>query len=187
LASAELGEARHLPWDNDTIDACLFFGPMYHLTALEDRMIALAEARRVLRTRGLLLVTAISRFQSLYTGLMRGDLADPAYQAIVERDLADGQHRNPERNPAWFTTAYSHLPQAFALEVESAGFCVAQLIAVDGPARVISDLGWWLEDDARRETLMTMVRRVETQPSLLGASPQLLAVAHKSPSPLGSE
>jgi hypothetical protein len=37
--------------------------------------------------------------------LFRGYLREPGFEAIVERDLADGQHRNPGDVPGWFTTA----------------------------------------------------------------------------------
>jgi hypothetical protein len=40
----------------------------------------------------------------------------------VQRDLADGQHRNPEAHPGWFTTAYLHRPQELADELSEAGF-----------------------------------------------------------------
>jgi SAM-dependent methyltransferase len=179
LASARSGEARRLPWPEETFDACLFFGPMYHLTAAADRRTALAEAWRVLRPGGLLVATAISRFASTHAGLAWRQLADPAFREIVERDVAEGQHRNPTRNPAWFTTACCHLPDDFAAEIGAAGFHLDALLAVDGPAGCINDLDWWLDDEDRRETLLATVRRVEAEPSLLGASPQLLAVARK--------
>lgn len=183
LASALVGEARSLPFASASTDVCLLFGPLYHLTATDDRQQALAEAWRILQPGGLLLATAVSRFQSLYTGLKAGYLSEPGYTTIVEQDLASGQHRNPTRNPAWFTTAYCHLPDEFAAEIEDAGFEVNELLAVDGPARAVGDLEWWLSDECRRATLLAFVRRVEAEPSLLGASPQLLATA-KKPQPV---
>jgi hypothetical protein len=53
------------------------------------------QARRVLRPGGVLAAAAISRFVSLLDGLVNGWLGAPSFDAIVERDLADGQHRNP--------------------------------------------------------------------------------------------
>jgi ubiquinone/menaquinone biosynthesis C-methylase UbiE len=179
LASAQVGHACDLPWLDESVDVCLFFGPMYHLTAAQERREALIEAARVLRPGGLLLATAISRFASTFAGLARGLLADPAFRPIVETDVRTGQHRNPERRTEWFTTAFYHLPKQFGEEIRGGGFDLRRIIAVDGPGGYLSNLGWWLDDPDRRETLLSTVRRVESEPSLLGASPQLLAVAYK--------
>ena len=62
LTSAELGDARALSWEAETVDAVVLFGPLYHLTDRADRVQALREARRVLRPGGILLAVAISRF-----------------------------------------------------------------------------------------------------------------------------
>ncbi len=45
LASAEVGDARALPFDDETADAVLLLGPLYHLVKAEDRAKALAETR----------------------------------------------------------------------------------------------------------------------------------------------
>ena len=117
--TAAVGDARDLPQDNESQDAVLLFGPLYHLTQAEDRLQALAEARRVLRPGGQVLVTAISRFASLIDGLYRGWLDDPEFRPIVDRDIADGQHRNPDPvgRPEFFTTAYFHTPDELAAEL----------------------------------------------------------------------
>ena len=81
-------------------------GPLYHLTDRQDRVGALREAARVVRREGLVVVAGISRFASLFDGLARGYLSDDRFKAIVERDLRDGQHRNPTNEPHWFTTAF---------------------------------------------------------------------------------
>ncbi len=180
LTGIEQGDARELPFADRSVDGVLMLGPLYHLTEAEDRFRALAEARRVLRPGGLLAAAAISRFASTYDGLARGFLAEPEFAAIVERDVRDGQHRNPGRHPDWFTTAYFHHPDGLRDEVRGAGFEVDALLAVEGPAGWLRDSGSWLDDEGRREALMAAIRRVESEPSLLGASPHLLAVAQPS-------
>jgi SAM-dependent methyltransferase len=81
-------------------------GPLYHLTRAADRDRVLREAQRVLRPGGLLAAAAITRFASTFDGVARGFLLEPGFEEIVERDLADGQHRNPDSHPRWFTTGY---------------------------------------------------------------------------------
>jgi hypothetical protein len=41
------------------------------------------------------------------------------------------------------------------------------------------DLDTWLDDDAARERLLQVLRRLETEPSLIGASAHILAAAHR--------
>ena len=61
-----------------------------------QRRQALAQARRVLVPGGRLLAMAVSRFASLLDGLYADWLDDPVFGPIVDQDLVDGQHRNPD-------------------------------------------------------------------------------------------
>jgi SAM-dependent methyltransferase len=180
LASAVVGDARELPVEDRSADVVLLLGPLYHLTDAADRARALHEARRALRPGGLLAAAAITRFASTLDGVAQGFLLEPGFEAIVERDLADGQHRNPDGHPGWFTTAYFHRPDELQREVAGAGFDVTALVAVEGAVGAAAEthaLDAWIDDPDKREILLRAIRRVETEPSLLGASPHLLAVA----------
>jgi hypothetical protein len=53
------------------------------------------------------------------------------------------------------------------------------LLAVEGPAWLLPDIQERLADPARRERVLAAVRRVEAEPSLLGASSHLLVIAHR--------
>ncbi len=180
LASAEVGDARRLMCDDDSVEAVLLLGPLYHLTSRDDRLQALREAHRVVRPGGVVAAAAISRFASTYDGLLRGFLEDPRFEEIVERDVREGQHRNPTGRPEWFTTAYFHLPEELRDEVIEAGLKVEALVGIEGPAWVLADLDSWLEDPPRRSRLLDAIRRVETEPSLLGASAHILVVGRRS-------
>ncbi len=176
--SAAQGDARELPQPDQSQDAVLLFGPLYHLTETGHRQQALAEAWRVLRPGGRLMAMAVCRFASLLDGLYKGWLDDPAFRPIVDRDLADGQHRNldPVGRPEFFTTAYFHTPDGLAGEIERAGFISLTVYGVEGP-------GWPLReewtDPRRREQILFAARSVETQPSLIGFSDHLIAAASK--------
>ena len=179
LASIQQDDARSLNWSDETMDIVLLMGPLYHLTESNDRKKALREARRVLKPRGLLFAAAITRFASLLDGLRSGAILDPAFRAIVERDLKDGQHRNPEENKDYFTTAYFHRPEELAIEITECGFIQCQTLAVEGAAWLLGDIKDQLEDSERREILLLAIQKLETEPSLLGASPHIMAVARK--------
>jgi ubiquinone/menaquinone biosynthesis C-methylase UbiE len=179
VASLTVGDARSLARPDGGTDAVLLLGPLYHLTDRADRVAALGEARRVLRPGGVLVAAAISRFASALDGLRSGYLVDPAFAAIVERDLADGQHRNPTNHPAYFTTAFFHHPDELRREVTDAGLVLEHLLGVEGPAWLLQDFDAHWGDAGRRERLLGVVRRLEADPTVLGASAHLLVVARK--------
>jgi ubiquinone/menaquinone biosynthesis C-methylase UbiE len=179
LAGAEVGDARSLSQADETVDAVLLLGPLYHLTRREDRVQALREARRVVRPGGMVLAVGISRYASTLDGLYQGLLADDGFEAVVERDVKTGQHLNPTGRSQWFTTAYFHLPGELREETGEAGLEVEALVGIEGPARNLPDLDAWLEDPVRRTRLLAAVRRVEAATDLLGASPHLLIVGRR--------
>jgi SAM-dependent methyltransferase len=176
LAAVE-GDARSLAAGDASADVVLMLGPLYHLPERAHRLQALAEARRVVRPGGLLAAAAISRFASTLDGLRIGALADPAFRANVDRALATGVHRNPDRVPSWFTTAYFHRPDDLRAEVEEAGWRSVRTVGVEGPAWLLGDLAAWLEDAGRRALLLERLARIEDEPALIGASAHLLALA----------
>jgi ubiquinone/menaquinone biosynthesis C-methylase UbiE len=173
-----LGDARRLDQEDSSFDAALMLGPLYHLTERAERVQALAEAARVLRPGGMVAAAAISRFASLLDGLVSGFLGDPRFDAIVERDLREGQHRNPTDRAEWFTTAYFHHPTELQGEVEAAGLLFEGLFGIEGPGWLVRDL--W-DDPDRRAHVERVARAVEQEPTLLGLSAHLLVVGRKQP------
>jgi SAM-dependent methyltransferase len=179
LVSAEVGDARQLAFADATFDAVLLLGPLYHLIERRDRITALAEVRRVLAPGGVLLSAYISRFASAFDGIQDDALRDPEFFAIVNRDLTDGVHRNATNRPDWFTTAYFHRPEEIEPEIAAAGLQFHGTIGVEGPGWFTRNLDAWLDDDAARERLLSVLRRVEAEPSVLGSSAHLLSVSRR--------
>lgn len=179
LASAEVGDARALHLADESVDAVLLLGPLYHLPAREERVRALAEARRVCRPGAVVIAAAISRFAATLDGLRLGMLADPEFAAIAARDRDSGQHRNPTSNPVWFTTAYFHRPEELAAECTEAGLEHRATVAVEGPGWLLSDLEAQLGDERRRTVMLDALAALEEEPALLGVSAHLVAVARK--------
>jgi 2-polyprenyl-3-methyl-5-hydroxy-6-metoxy-1,4-benzoquinol methylase len=177
--TAALGDARDLDHPDEAFDVVLLLGPLYHLTDRDDRMQALTEARRVLRNGGLLFAAAISRFASLFDGLARGFLFERDFQAVVRRDLAEGQHRNPTARPGGFTTAYFHHPDQIETEVRAAGLDVRELVGIEGLAGWLQSLDVRWDDPDDRDTILNSARAVETEPALRGLSAHLLVVAER--------
>lgn len=179
LASAELSDARHLPYADQSADAVLLLGPLYHLVEREDRIACLREAFRVLRPGGMLWGAGISHFASLLDSLAHGFFDDPQFAPILDRDLEDGQHRNSTGNPLYFTDAFFHRPGELSREVQAAGFQILEVLPVEGPGWLARDFDRLWADPLQRDRLLTAVRKMEREPSVLGASSHIIAIGLK--------
>lgn len=178
LASCKAGDARQLDVSDGTADAVLLLGPLYHLLTSDDRVKALTEALRILRPGGQTFVAAISRFAYLMYGFARDLIGDPTFVQMVMQDLQDGHHRNLTGNLRHFTDAYFHLPEGLREEVARAGFNAPRLIGIEGPFWNVASLPGWSIPESRR-IIVDLLQQVEEQPSLLGASSHILAIASR--------
>ncbi|GAA5533673.1 class I SAM-dependent methyltransferase [Deinococcus aluminii] len=176
LASVTLGDARTLPFADARADAVLLMGPLYHLTGLSDRLAALTEARRVLRSGGVLVVTAIPRSAAICGDFTRGLPAEAYFRPIREAAYTWGEYLNPDHRAGYFTTAYFHHPDELEAELAAAGFGDVTLHALEGPAGLLRDPEEVMRDPERREGLLAALRLMERDPALLGVTPHLLAV-----------
>lgn len=179
LASCRVADARALHVADESVTIVLLLGPLYHLVEAEDRRRALQEAARVLRPGGVLIAAAISRWASALDGLTRNLLADPRFARIVERDLRDGQHRNPTERADYFTTAYFHRPPELRAEVQGAGLIVEGLYGIEGPGGILPDIVERWNDPERRAALLRIARLLEAEPEVIGCSAHLLVVGRK--------
>ncbi|HEY0016139.1 MAG TPA: class I SAM-dependent methyltransferase [Longimicrobium sp.] len=178
LASCQVGDARALPYPDRCAQVVLLLGPLYHLIDPADRARALAEAARVLAPGGILFAAAITRWAYALYGLMRDLLPDPAFQEIVDASVRDGAHR--PRREGFFTDAYFHRPEELDAELRSAGFVVEGCYGLEGPCGMLPDFDARWSDPVRRAGMIHVAEMVESEPSLLGMSPHILAVARRA-------
>ncbi len=179
IAELRVGDARHLDRADDSVDVVLMLGPLYHLTERNERISALQESYRILRRGGIIFAVAISRYASTLRGMTDG-IMDPEYIKIVDRDLRDGQHRNPNEHPAYFTTAYLHRPEELESEIEVVGFDVEGLFGIQGPGWLLQNLEEQWADRNCRERLLNIARSLESEPSAIGVSTHIMAIARKT-------
>ena len=64
------------------------------------------------------MAAGISRFISTINGIREGLIDHPEFVSIMERDLKEGQHRNPTNHLGFFTTAFFHHPDELQTEME---------------------------------------------------------------------
>jgi ubiquinone/menaquinone biosynthesis C-methylase UbiE len=180
--SAILGDARRLPWPNESKDAVLMAGPMYHLIEASDRRLAIREAMRVLRPGGTRAVIAINRSSNLIGSMLANRL--PLRQPIVVEIFHEGYSPNNERmaNTYYHTVAQlrSELSR-FASPVEILG-----LTGPGGWLTVLIDahhrdrqLPESLLDPDPLETALTCTRLADRQPDLVHSGSLLFAVGKR--------
>jgi ubiquinone/menaquinone biosynthesis C-methylase UbiE len=179
LRETVVGDARHLPYVDSSTDAVLLLGPLYHLTEREDRLQALREAKRVLKSGGLVFAAAINRFASTLDGLFNEYYGDPELIAVNDRTLQDGLHISPE-GKAFFTTSFFHHPSELRQEIEEAGFKLETLVGIEGIGWLLQNFDAMWDDPTKREWILHVVRRLEGEETLLGASSHLMAIGRKS-------
>jgi SAM-dependent methyltransferase len=171
-----VGDARDLDLDDDSVDAVLLLGPLYHLVEQDHRVRALREARRVARPGAPVLVSAISRWAPRLHGYLAERLYEresffPELVRVVEES-----GRLNDSTPGWFT-GYCHRPEQLRHEVEAAGLVMEDLVGLEGLAFALGDLADRLADPTGRVVLLECARAIERVPELLGLSPHLLVVA----------
>lgn len=173
---ARVADALALPFPDADFDAGLVMGPLYHLQDESDRRAALGEASRVTRNGGPILAAGISRFAPLMSALTEGFTHNPSFDAILDRDLADGRHTNTTGDDRYFTTAYFHTPAGLREDMRSSGLLDVRIEAVEGIGWALADFDDLWQDEAIRTRVLDLIERTATAPSILGASFHLMGI-----------
>ena len=176
VVDARQGTADRLDFSDSSVDGVLLLGPLYHLPEREDRLAALAEARRVLRPGSHAFVAGITRFASAIDGFDSGFIDHEHFEQIVHVDLETGKHSNDTGDPRFFTTAYFHRPDELASKLTSVGFDEVEMLAVEGVSWATRDLDERVADPAKLRAVLDLLRRLEAEEALLGATPHFLAI-----------
>ena len=170
LQLCAVGDARKVPLDDASVDVVLLFGPLYHLDHA-DRLLALSEARRVLKSGGLLLAQTVSRYAVYINSLFDGKLGLSEHDEMVNDSLINGRF---EYRGAVF---YCQTPDETKVEVDQAGFSNIQLLSVEGLGKWLKP-GFW-ENEEIRNRVLAYAQQTEGDPSLLGATSHIMVVARK--------
>jgi ubiquinone/menaquinone biosynthesis C-methylase UbiE len=176
---ASLGEARNLDFADNSADLVILHGPLYHLQLRGDRIKALKEANRVLKSNGVLLGFAINHTVSTITGLLNGMIHDPQFYEMCRSELETGIHNPPANWPGILPEAFFHKPHELTDEVLEAGFTDTKLFAVEGMVWLDSKYFESRSDPQKKEAMMALLKSTEQNPELLSLSPHLMICGRK--------
>ena len=166
------GDARSMPFlDDETFDVTLLFGPLYHLHGDEEKLKALAEARRITKKGGYILVAYVMNDYSVIQYCFkdhhwkevadRGGFSQDFHTICTEEDLYD----------------YVRLEDIDRLNA-AAGLERVKLIAADGPADYMRrELNEMSQEEF--EAFCKYQLSVCERPELLGASSHLVDILRK--------
>lgn len=169
------GDARSLPLADESFDAVLLLGPLFHLGEAEHRGQAIREAMRICRPDGYVFAAAISRLAPLLENVRRGRFNEGLTNALEE--TATGRRVALERRTAPFPDAYFHLPGELEAELTAAGMTSEGVYGVEGPGWLLVGPDELLEDGAVTERIIAAARVCESDQQLAAVSAHLLAVA----------
>jgi len=173
LASCICGDARKLPYQNESMDLVLIMGALYHLQNPYSRAMCLREAFRVLKHGGHVLCTAINRYNILVATL-KWNLSHvyefAKIKEIIETGNVDG---------FTFPQAYFHTPNEIMNELAIAGFYNTHVIAVEGIAAALFDYSL-PTDESEANRLLQHIEMVESTPDLMGATRNMIAIGKKA-------
>lgn len=177
LESLQVGDARDLNFPDQSVGAILLLGPLYHLPKKEDRDRALQEAYRLLKPGGKLFAAAISRYAPFSHGMLKNICSDERFKNFLAKILENGCHAGD--NDIYFTTSYMHKPEELEKEIKDNGFSKVQVLGVEGTAWLFPHLPQLMQDDTERQFILATLEKLEREPSFIGASSHLLAIATK--------
>jgi len=171
-----LGDARSLDVPGASFDAVVFQGPLYHLIGRADRIAALREAHRALRPGGVILAEGMTRHAMLLDATMKGLITTKTVGQAFDFTIETGLTSDPDSASEEAFLAYLHRIEDIEPEMVEAGFTSPTLVGVEGPAWIMGNLSDLVMHPA---ALLDVLRKIETEPSLLGVSAHVIAISSR--------
>jgi len=168
-------DARDLAqFADQSFDAVVMLGPLYHLLEASDRERAIAEARRVLRDAGTLFAAFITRYAVVRFWAKYDPSRVAADWEKYERQLIDGR----VTGNYGFTDVYTARPDEVEPFMKSCGFEKRDLIGCEGVISMIREKVDALDGDDW-ERWMDLNYGLGKDPSTHGVTEHLLYVGKK--------
>lgn len=178
LEATEVADARSINRPDESADAIILFGPLYHIVDYNERQLCLKECHRLLKRDGLLFTAAITCYSTTLKYVSRYEknplIDDIDFYKMLETEVKTGIHTKKPMGLSYF-----HKPDELKNEIETAGFCDIDIRGVIGPCWLISNLDEVWKSELKRESIMRIVRLLEKEESLMGLSTHFLGISRK--------
>ena len=156
---------------DNSFDMVLLFGPLYHLISKEDKLKALMEAKRVVKTKGIIM---ISYYMNEYAVLTYGFKENNILESIKNSDIDKKYHITPKE-----TDLYSMVRLEDINELKKiSGLKRIKILAQDGATDYIRPIINKMDDKTFNEYIKYHLSICERK-ELLGASSHVLDILKK--------
>lgn len=177
LAACEEGTATDLSrFADESFDAVLLMGPLYHLLTEAERRQAVAEASRVLKPGGPLFAAFIARYAA-HVDAATKFLTEPVDRPGLYEQIEECGLLLPEMNEG-FAAYFARADEATGL-CRAAGLEVRGLLNVEGLVSGTEHIGLNQLTGAAWEWWENLNWRMAPEPSLLGVAQHYLVIATK--------
>lgn len=157
--------------ESDQFDLTLLFGPMYHLFTQEDKVRALAEAKRVTKPGGIILVAyCMNEYCVLTYAFKEGHIKECMEQNRLAEDFHSVSH--PEN-----LYDYVRVEDIDGYN-RAAGLTRVQIITPDGPANYMRKMLNEMDDETFEEFMRYQLSICERQ-DLIGAAAHTVDILRK--------
>ncbi|APG66290.1 SAM-dependent methyltransferase [Tenacibaculum todarodis] len=177
--SITIGEAKKLPFEDNTADLVILHGPLYHLQKREDRVTAILEAKRVLKKGGIILGFGINATASTVVGLMNGMIHANSFFDMCKEELTTGIHNAPKDFPFLLADAFYHKPAGLKAEFLEQDLNFVNLFAVEGIIWLDNEYFANMIDKQKSKTLKALQNLTQNDEYLLPFSPHMMIVVKK--------
>ncbi|WP_298782359.1 class I SAM-dependent methyltransferase [uncultured Polaribacter sp.] len=177
--SVKTGEAKNLPYKNESADLVILHGPLYHLQNKEDRITAILEAKRVLKKGGIILGFAINATSSTVVGLMNGMIHANSFFDMCKKELTTGIHDAPKDFPFLLADAFYHKPEDLKAEFLEQNLNFINLFAVEGMIWLDNEYFANMLDKKKSKTLKALQTLTQNDEYLLPFSPHMMIAVKK--------
>jgi S-adenosylmethionine-dependent methyltransferase len=178
LYALEQGTAIDLSrFSDEEFDAVLLMGPLYHLLEENERVQALDESYRVVKSGGLCFAAFITRFAPVRYAAAEAPTLPLDEPEELETILSTGQLPPRGEQGSRFVAHFAHPAEVPSL-CRQPGFEMLEVLGVEGVVSMIEEDVNALSGQAW-QAWVDLNQRLAPEPSLLGAAEHLLAVLEK--------